>query len=119
MLVEKTIREQYKIIDKKIYAVFNEIEKRRELKGCDVRAELQNTILNKQNELEQVKVKEKNIQSDLAELFALDSTLASLGYCKKDNVIYKKVDGILIKGENGQPIITGHTHSEYCTHRED
>ena len=117
MLQDKVLKEKYKIIDKKVYAVFEETNERREVDGCEVRVEL----AEERDYLEQHKKwldeELKKIDLKLTANIRLDSELSALGYCKKNNPVYTKVDGLVVKDFSGNPVVANYTHQANCVNK--
>lgn len=119
MLNEIKYTERYKVEDGKIYAVVEEINKKRKLNGCEVRKELASIIQEQKIKKEQLEKELADLTQDLTENLQLDSQLAGLGYCDISAPVYKRIDGIIQKDNNGEYIITGTTHLSTCAHKQE
>ena len=86
--------------------------------GCAMRKELAEQILEKREELEELKKTVEQVSSELGGLLQTDNELIGVQYCDLSTPIYKVIDGIVQKDENGNPIIERYTHDEYCPHKE-
>lgn len=115
MLNEIVIKERFLVENKKVYAFAEGLANpKRIVNGCEARQELKKSIDEK---LLQKQAKEKElaeINKELATLQKVDNEIAALGYCPIDAPVYKKIDGVVIKDRNNNPIIAGHTHNENC-----
>ena len=118
MLKEKKIKEEIEIVDGKVFAVFLCKEERRVIDGCAMRKELAEEILEKRQELEELNKAVEKVSSELANLLQMDNKLTGAQYCDLSTPVYKVIDGIVQKDENGNPIIERYTHDEYCPHKE-
>ena len=119
MLKERILKEELEIVYGKVFAVFSCKEERRRIDGCAMRKELAEQILEKQKELEELNKAVEQVSSELASLLQTDNELTGAQYCNLDTPVYKVIDGIVQKDENGNPIIEGYTHDEYCPHKEE
>ena len=118
VLKSVNLTEEIKVIDKKVYAVIPQLGKKRELNGCEVRAK-NKTELSRLEDIKKMMLKDLDkLNTMIIDCKELDNKLALAGYCLKDVDLYKKVDGIVIKDENGKPIVIGKTHEETCAHKE-
>lgn len=116
MLESVELKEVYKVINKKVYAVINETGSKRAVDPCDTRVELareNETLLAEKEQLEQ---KLAQVTKKLTDNTRLDNEIAALGYCKKDKPIYKKIDGITMY-RAGKPVIDSYTHQSDCPNR--
>lgn len=118
MLESKTIKENLKIENGKPYAVFSLTEVKRQIDGCQARKDLTTKILEKRNELAEVNKVRDKINSEIAELLDLDNKLTGIGCCRLSKPIYKTIDGLVQKDNEGKLIIDHYTHDDYCTHKE-
>lgn len=118
MLKSVNLTEEIKVIDKRVYAVIPQLGQKRELNGCDVRARNKQEISNLEKYKQMLTKDLEKINTMLIDCKKLDNELSLAGYCLKDVDLYKKVDGIVIKGEDGKPVVIGKTHEETCTHKE-
>ena len=116
-LKETKLKEEIKVIDGKVYAVVAALGKKRQLNGCEARKFNNETIKSLEFIKAGLQADLERINSDLIKAKKLDSELASCGYCKLDEVEYKKIDGIVMKDAEGQPIVIGKTHNELCSHK--
>lgn len=114
-----TLKEKLKVINGKAYAVISELGNKREIDGCNARKMNNEQIANLELEKKELKAKIDTINTELIDRKKLDNELALAGYCLIDNPQYKKVDGIRIKDEDGNYIITGTTHADDCKFKED
>ena len=118
MLKERILKEELEIVDGKAFAVFSCKEERRVIDGCQRRQELIKQTEAKQKELEDAREEVKRIEKELTELLKQEADLTGAYYCDLTTPVYKVIDGVVQKDENGNDIIEGYTHSEYCTHKE-
>ena len=118
MLNVKVIKEKYKIRDKKVYAEYELTAEQRELDGCEVRAELSKERIELENHKKFLQEELQKVDQEIVKNLELDNQLELLGYCKLDNPVYKRVDGLIIKGSDGQPIISKFTHQNNCVNKE-
>ena len=118
MFESKEFKEKLKIEDGNLYAYY-EVESPQLIDGCEGRKLIGAEIASKRNELEVLEYKKSMLQDELTELLKLDNALVGLGYCKMDKPVYKKLDGILQKDDEGNAIIDGYTHNDYCSHKEE
>ena len=118
MLKEINLKESYLVSDGKLYAYCPEINRKREMNGCEGRQELATEIGALNNKKAQLEKELASINKELANLIATDSKLAGCGYCKKDAPIYKKIEGVVVRDVNGNAVISGFTHSDICSHKE-
>lgn len=118
MLEEKLLKEKYKVIDGKCYAVYEELNLKREVDACEVRIELAEKNLVLQEKKSELEKQLKEIIFSLTENAKIDGELSALGFCKKDNPVYKKIDGIILKDKNGNPVVSKYTHQNNCPNRE-
>lgn len=114
MLKEITLKENYKVINKKVYAVIKEIGGKRELDPCKVRAELAKENATLEAEKLTLENRLAEITNQIFENAKLDNEIAALGFCKIDRPKYKKIDGIIIKDSLGNPIIDSYIHQSTC-----
>ena len=118
MLQSVKLKEEYKVIDNKVYAVIPETGSKRLVDACEVRVELEkeNFELNKRKETLELELNE--LTKQIIDNTKLDNQIAALGYCKIDKPIYKKIDGIVIYDNQTQkPIIERYTHQLDCPSR--
>lgn len=119
MLENKILTEKYKIIDGKVYAVFEETGEKRELNGCEVRVELSKDNAGLESHKANLEQMLEDVNKKLKENYELDGKLAALGYCKKDQPVYTKtIEGLVLKDKDGKPKIRGYTHQRTCAHKE-
>lgn len=119
MLNNKILTEKYKIIDGKVYAVFEETGEKRAVDGCDVRVELARDNAGLETHKSNLEQMLEDVNKKLKENYELDGKLAALGFCKKDQPVYAKtIEGLVLKDKDGKPKIKGYTHQRACTHRE-
>lgn len=116
MLQEKKIKEFYKIIENKVFAVYEETGQKRNLDGCEVRKQINNVLSLLKEEKERVEAYLKQIIEKETELTQLDGQLIALGFCKIDSPFYKRVGGVVIN-ENGQPVVEKFIHQQSCKNR--
>ncbi len=119
MLKEKVIQEEIEIVDGKVFAVFSCKEERRLLDGCEMRKELAKEIEAKREELEALNKAVEKTTKELTELLQQDNALVGEQYCNLSTPVYKTIDGIVQVDEQGNAIIEGYTHDEYCPHKEE
>ena len=119
MLKEKNIKEEIEIVDGKVFAVFSCKEERRRIDGCAMRQGLKEQIELKRQELEVAKKEVERVSKELTELLKPDDELTGVHYCDLSTPVYKVIDGIVQEDENGNKLIEGYTHNEYCTHKEE
>lgn len=112
------LSEKIEVIDGKAYAVIPQLGKKRPINGCEARVMNRNNLKTLEEEKQSLKKLIDNINTKIISGQKLDNELALAGYCLLDNPQYKKVDGIRIKDEKGNYIVTGNTHADNCTHRE-
>jgi len=117
MLKEIKLKETYKVENKKVYAVVKETGSKRQVNGCDVRVELAQNDEVLAQEQAALETRLNEITKERTANQRLDNQLASLGYCKKDKPIYKKIDGITMRDSNGNPLIDKYTHQSDCPSR--
>ena len=118
MLKERRIKEEIEIVDGKVFAVFSCKEERRRIDACAMRKDLAEQILEKQKKLEELNKAVEQVSSELASLLQTDNELIGVQYCNLSTPVYKFIDGIVQVDENGNKIIEGYTHDEYCPHKE-
>lgn len=119
MLKTITINEKYIVEDGKAYAYAEGlINSKRKINGCKARKDINEKLLNLQNEKDELTKKIEELTSEMAYLQRVDNELASVGYCKINNPIYRRIDGIIQKDSNNNPIVNSYTHSETCTNKE-
>ena len=114
----KEFKEKLKFENGKLYSYF-EVDSPSTINGCEGRKLLEKEIAYKRKELEELEKTKTAIQEELTELLKIDNALVGAGYCKLDKPVYKKLDGIQQKDENGNLIIENYTHSDYCSHKEE
>lgn len=118
MLEQINLKESYLVSDGKLYAYCPELNRKREINGCEGRKELATEIEAKEAKKASLEKELASTNKELGNLIALDSKLAGCGYCKKDAPIYKKIDGVVVHDVNGNAVVSGYTHSDTCLHRE-
>lgn len=118
MFETKEFKEKLKFENGKLFSYF-EVSSPEVINGCKGRKIIQKEIELKRKKLEELEKTKASVQEELTELLILDNALVGQGYCKLDKEVYKKLDGILQKDENGNEIIECYTHSDYCSHKEE
>lgn len=108
------LEEEIKVIDKKAYAVIALLGKKREINGCEARVFNNDKLKAFKDRKAELKAEMDELNTKIIACQILDNELALAGYCLLNNPQYKKVDGIRIKDEQGNYIITGNTHDENC-----
>lgn len=118
LLYDYQIKEKYLVENKKVFAYSKELGTKRELDPCEVRNRLLAQISVEEQERDEAQkiVDEKN--DIINELLILNNQIAGLGYCALETPVYEKVEGVVVKDENGNPKIKGYTHSASCKNRE-
>lgn len=112
------LSEKIEVIDGKAYAVIPQLGKKRPINGCEARVMNYKNLKALEEEKQSLKKLLDNINTKIISSQQLDNQLALAGYCLLDNPQYKKVDGIRIKDEEGNYIVTGYTHADNCSHME-
>lgn len=114
MLQSVNLKEEYRVIEDKVYAVLPETGMKRLVDACRVRIELaqENAELAQKKELLENEL--RDVTRQLANNTKLDNQIAALGYCKIDKPIYKRIDGIVIYDNKSQPIVESYTHQNGC-----
>lgn len=118
MLESVTLKEEVKVIDGKACAVIALLGKQRPINGCEARAENKKRLSLLEREKAEHQKALEAVNNEIIKCKQLDNELALAGYCLIDNPQYKKVDGIRVKDENGNYIVTGKTHDDNCSHKE-
>ena len=118
MLNTKIIKENYKIIDRKVYAVYNETNEKREVNGCEVRNYLARERVELESHQKFLKEELERTQGTITKNLELDNQLERIGFCKLDCPVYKKVDGIILKDSEGKSIVSKYTHQNDCINKE-
>ncbi len=83
-----------------------------------MRKELAKEIEAKREELAALNKAIKKTTKELTDLLQQDNALIGEQYCNLSTPVYKRIDGIVQIDEQGNAIIEGYTHEEYCPHRE-
>lgn len=112
------LNEELKVIDGKAYAVISQLGRKRPVNGCQARIMLKLENATLESEKQALTKRLSTINNKLIANKKLDSELAVAGYCYIDNPIYKKIDGIVIKDNKGEPIVVGTSHADDCSHKE-
>lgn len=118
MLEKIELKEEYKVIDGKVYAFIKETNSKRQVDPCETRAELAQEILLLKQKKEALEAELADMAKKLTKVTILDNKIASLGYCRLDNPVYKKIDGIVIFDGNKKPQIERYTHQIDCKGRK-
>lgn len=114
MLNTIELKEGYELKNGVLYAVQHSIETKRKVDGCQVRIELEAEYSEMSERKIQLEQEIDEITAKMVENRRLDNSLAAVGYCKIDNPVYRKIDGILVKEENGKPIVESYAHAVSC-----
>lgn len=119
LLNDYQIKEKYLVENQKVFAYSKELGTKRELNPCEVRNQLMCQISMAEQERDEAQ-KIVDLKNDLInDLLRLNNQIAGLGYCALETPIYEKIDGVVVKDENGNPKIKNYTHSTFCKNRED
>ncbi len=119
MLEQIIIKEKYLVENGKVFA-FAEgmVNSKRKVDGCEARKEIAEQLGLKLTKKELLEKELSEIVREITDLQKTDNALASLGFCKIDCPIYAKIDGMVAKNGNGEPIIKGYTHQRNCSNKE-
>ena len=119
LLNDYEIKEKFLIENKKVFAYSKEMGIKRELDPCEVRKSLLKQIAEEEKARDEAQniVDERN--DNINELLRLNNQLAGFGYCALETPVYEKVDGVVLRDENGEPRIKAYTHAVTCKNKED
>lgn len=118
MLNEIVVKEKYVVENGKVYAYAEGmVNSKRKVDGCEARKEVSELLNQKLNKKELLEQELSKLVSDITELQKTDNALASLGFCKIDCPIYSKIDGIVMKDKDSNPIVKGYTHQHNCSNK--
>lgn len=112
------IKEEIIVENKQAYAYSSILNSKRKISGCDAREYIAEFIDEETKKKEELEKKLKETIAKLTKYQTLDNQLAVAGYCKKDNPVYQKIDGLVVKDSSGQPKIAKYTHANTCKHKE-
>lgn len=117
MLETVELKEEYIVEDGICYAVQKTLGTKRKVDGCEVRSELLEEYAAAQTELANLEAQLIALKKEMAENKTLDAQLAVAGYCLISTPVYKKIDGIVVKDSDGNPVVQSYSHSAECTHK--
>lgn len=114
MLEKFEVKEKALIENGKLYAYCFRGATKRELDPCEYRKELQETQKALEEKKASLEAELEETIKEMAEAKKIDNQLASLGYCLEDTPVYKKIDGIVQRDSDGNPVVSSYTHSMTC-----